>query len=316
MRAAWRLAWAAIGVLVAAAPAWASDPSRCKAPRFADIGWTDITATTAVAARVLSGLDYTPKTQILSVPVTYMSLKNKDIDIFLGNWMPSMEADRHAYVVAKAIDIVRVNLEGARYTLAVPAYTYAEGLHSLADIAKFRDRLNGKIYGLESGNDGDRIVLKLIDQDAAGLGGFDLVESSEQGMLAQLDRALRRKEPIVFLGWEPHPMNTKYQIRYLADPDNHFGPDNGAATVSTNVRGGYLAECPNIGKFLQNLNFTLPMEDEIMGAILFDGVAPPVAAETWLKANKPVWSAWLDGVTTLDGDPAVPALSKSLGLGS
>ena len=314
MRAAWGLAWAAFGVLVAAAPAWASDPSACKAPRFADIGWTDITATTAVAARVLTGLDYTPKTQILSVPVTYMSLKNKDIDIFLGNWMPSMEADRHAYVVGKAIDIVRVNLEGARYTLAVPAYTYADGLEGFADIAKFKDRLNGKIYGLEPGNDGDRIVLKMIHQDEAGLGGFDLVESSEQGMLAQLDRALRHKEPIVFLGWEPHPMNTKYQIKYLEDPDNHFGAHNGAATVSTNVRGGYLAECPNIGKFLQNLHFTLPMEDEIMGAILFDGAEPPKAAEAWLKANQPVWSGWLDGVTTLDGDPAVPALSKSLGL--
>jgi glycine betaine/proline transport system substrate-binding protein len=250
------------------------------------------------------------------VPATYQSLKNKDIDIFLGNWMPSMEADRHAYVVGKAIDIVRVNLEGARFTLAVPAYTYADGLKNFGDIARFKDRLSGKIYGLEPGNDGDRIVLKMIKQDEVGLGGFELVESSEQGMLTQLDQSLRRKEPIVFLGWEPHPMNTKYQMKYLDDPDNHFGPDNGAATVSTNVRGGYVAECPNVGKFLQNLHFTLPMEDEIMGAILYDGIEAPKAAETWLKANKPVWSEWLDGVTTLDGDPAVPALSKALGLGS
>jgi len=291
MRAALGLAWAAFGVLVSAMPAWASDPSACKAPRFADIGWTDITATTAVATRVLAALDYTPKIQTLSVPATYMSLKNKDIDIFLGNWMPSMEADRHAY-------------------------TYADGLKTFGDVAKFKDRLNGKIYGLEPGNDGDRIVLKMIRQDDVGLGSFELAESNEQGMLAQLDGALRRKEPIVFLGWEPHPMNTKYQIKYLDDPDNHFGPDNGAATVSTNVRGGYVAECPNIGKFLQNLHFTLPMEDEMMGAILFDGAEPAKAAEAWLRANKPVWSGWLGGVTTLDGDPAVPALSKSLGLGS
>jgi len=311
------LAAAASAILgLATTVASAADPASCKTVRFSDIGWTDVTATTALTSLILKDLGYTPKITVLSVPVTYQSLKNKDLDVFLGNWMPSMEADRHAYVVGKAIDIVRVNLEGARFTLAVPAYTYADGLKTFGDVAKFKDRLNGKIYGLEPGNDGDRIVLKMIRQDDVGLGSFELAESNEQGMLAQLDGALRRKEPIVFLGWEPHPMNTKYQIKYLDDPDNHFGPDNGAATVSTNVRGGYVAECPNIGKFLQNLHFTLPMEDEMMGAILFDGAEPAKAAEAWLRANKPVWSGWLGGVTTLDGDPAVPALSKSLGLGS
>ncbi len=109
-------------------------------------------------------------------------------------------------------------------------------------------------------------------------------------------------------------MNTKYQIKYLDDPENNFGPENGGAQVVTNVRAGYLAECPNVGKFLQNLHFTLPVEDEIMGAILFDGVEAPKAAEAWLKANEPVWSAWLDGVTTLDGEPAETALAKGLGL--
>jgi len=314
MRMAFGLVLAAFGTILAAAPAHATDPESCKAPRFSDVGWTDITATTAVTSRVLQGLGYTPKIQVLSIPVTYMSMKNKDIDIFLGNWMPTMEGDRKPFIANKSIEVVRVNLEGAKYTLAVPAYTWAEGLKSFADIAKFKDRLDGKIYGLEPGNDGDRIVLTMIKDGKFGLKDFDLVESSEQGMLAQLDRSLRRKQPMVFLGWEPHPMNTKYQIKYLDDPENTFGPDNGAATVSTNVRFGYLAECPNIGGFLKNLHFTLAIEDEIMGAVLFDGVEPPKAAEAWLKANKPVWSAWLDGVTTLDGSPAVPALSKSLGL--
>jgi glycine betaine/proline transport system substrate-binding protein len=314
MRMAFGLVLAAVGALFSVAPAHAADPDSCKAPRFSDVGWTDITSTTAVTARVLQGLGYTPKTQVLSIPVTYMSMKNKDIDIFLGNWMPTMEGDRKPFIENKSIEVVRVNLEGAKYTLAVPAYTYAEGLKSFADIAKFKDKLDGKIYGLEPGNDGDRIVLTMIKDGKFGLKDFDLVESSEQGMLAQLDRSLRRKQPMVFLGWEPHPMNTKYQIKYLDDAENTFGADNGAATVSTNVRFGYQAECPNIGTFLKNLHFTLAVEDQIMGSILFDGVEPPKAAEAWLKANKPVWSAWLDGVTALDGSPAAPALSKSLGL--
>ncbi len=77
----------------AAIPAVAAEPDNCKSVRFSDVGWTDITATTALTSVVLNAIGYEPETQLLSVPVTYTSLKNGDIDVFLGNWMPTMEAD-------------------------------------------------------------------------------------------------------------------------------------------------------------------------------------------------------------------------------
>jgi glycine betaine/proline transport system substrate-binding protein len=306
---------ALIGVLMTAAtPASSAEPASCKSPRFADVGWTDITTTTAITAGLLRHLGYAPRIDVLSVPVTYISMKNKDIDIFLGNWMPTMEGDSRPYIDGKSVEVVRANLTGARYTLAASAATYAAGLHDFADIAKFRDQLAGKIYGVEPGNDGNRVVLTMIKDDRYALSGFDLVESSEQGMLAELDRRIREKQPIVFLAWEPHPMNTKYDIKYLTDPEGNFGPDNGAATVYTNVRAGYLAECPNVGRLLTNLQFSLPIEDQVMGRILFDGVDPPSAAEDWLKANEKIWSGWLDGVSTVDGKPGIAAVTAALGL--
>ena len=114
------------------ATAQAAEPAACRVVRFADIGWTDISATTAVASRILQGLGYTPTTQILSVPVTYISLKNRNIDVFLGNWMPSMQADRAPYVADGSVQVVRTNLEGAKYTLAVPQATYDAGLLFMA----------------------------------------------------------------------------------------------------------------------------------------------------------------------------------------
>src|SRR5262245_6706831 len=62
----------AFAVLPAVA-AQAADPASCKAVKFSDVGWTDITATTAITARILEGLGYEPKIQVLSVPVTYTS---------------------------------------------------------------------------------------------------------------------------------------------------------------------------------------------------------------------------------------------------
>ena len=75
----------------------------------------------------------------------------------------------------------------------------------------------------------------------------------------------------MFLGWEPHPMNANFDLTYLSGGDEWFGPNYGGATVYTNVRAGYLEECPNVGQLLKNLKFTLEMENEIMGAILDDG---------------------------------------------
>jgi len=304
----------AISVAVAGAAFAAADPASCKTVRFSDVGWTDITATTATATVVLQALGYSPTTQILSVPVTYASMKNKDIDIFLGNWMPTMEGDIKPYREDKSVDTVGVNLEGAKYTFAVPKYMADAGLKDFGDIAKFRDKLDGKIYGIEPGNDGNRLILDMIDKDAFGLKGFEVVESSEQGMLAQVKRATSRKNWVVFLGWEPHPMNANFDLAYLSGGDDWFGPNYGGATVYTNTRTGYVDECPNVGLLLKNLKFTLAMENEIMGAILNDSEDPEKAAAAWLGKNPGMLDGWLKGVNTMDGGDGLAAVKKSLGL--
>ena len=292
----------------------AREPEACRTVRFSDVGWTDITATTATAAVVLEGLGYAPGIQVLSVPVTYASLSNGDIDVFLGNWMPTMEGDIARYRDDGSVEIVRPNLEGAKYTLATLAPTAEAGLDSFAKIADFREELDGQIYGIEPGNDGNRVILEMIEANACGLGDFDLVESSEQGMLAQVRRAARRDQAVVFLAWEPHPMNAHFDIVYLEGGDEWFGPDYGGATVYTNVRAGYLEECPNVGTFLENLSFTLEMENEIMSAILDEGEVPEDAATQWLKGNPAVLDAWLANVTTFDGNEGLAAVKAHLGL--
>jgi glycine betaine/proline transport system substrate-binding protein len=303
-----------LAAFLAAGTALAADPESCKAVRFSDVGWTDITATTATASVILEALGYQPSVEILSVPVTYTSLANKDIDVFLGNWMPTMEADITPYLEAKTVETITTNLEGAKYTLAVPKYTFDAGLKDFADIAKFKDKLDGKIYGIEAGNDGNRLILDMISGNKFELGSFELVESSEAGMLSAVQKAVPNKEDVVFLGWEPHPMNANVEMAYLSGGDEVFGPNYGGATVHTNVRAGYVAECPNVGKFVTNLVFSLKMENEIMGGILNDGKDPKVAATEWLKANPDTLTPWLAGVTTFDGGDATAAVKTALGL--
>jgi glycine betaine/proline transport system substrate-binding protein len=288
--------------------------SSCDNVRFSDVGWTDITATTAVTSEIVNALGYKATTQLLSVPVTYTSLANGDIDIFLGNWMPTMEADIAKYREAGTVETVRANLEGAKYTLAVPKYVFDGGVKTFADLAKFKEKFKGKIYGIEPGNDGNRLIQDMIDKNAFDLKSFKLVESSEAGMISQVSRAAKREQWIAFLGWAPHPMNANIKMEYLDGGDDYFGPNYGGASVHTNVRKGYVQDCPNMGKLVQNLSFSLAMENEVMGAILDDGKKPEVAAKTWLKANPGVLDAWLKGVTTKDGGDAVEAVKASLSM--
>jgi glycine betaine/proline transport system substrate-binding protein len=281
----------------------------CRAIRLADIGWTDTTATTALFGRLARELGYAPAITVLSLPVTYASLKNRDLDVFLGNWMPSQEADRRPYVEDHSVDVIGANLEGAKYTLAVPDYSYEAGLQDFADIGRFAGPLKQTIYGIEPGNDGNRLILKIIQENRFGLGAFKLVESSEQGMLAEVERRVRFKEPIVFLAWAPHPMNMRFSLRYLSGGDDTFGPNFGGAAIYTNTRAGYATACPNVGRLLANFKLTVDGLSELEARILDKHEAPDAAAGAWMAAHADLVAPWLEGVTTFDGAPGASILA-------
>lgn len=296
---------------MAATTAFADDAS-CKNVRFADVGWSDIAATTGMASVVLEGLGYKPNVTIASIPIAFAGMKKKQIDVFLGYWNPSMTPQIEPFVKTGDIKVLDTpNLTGAKYTLAVPTYLYDKGLKTFADIAKFEKDLGGKIYGIEPGNDGNALIAGMIKENKFGLKSFKMVESSEAGMLIEAQRAIKDQKAIVFLGWEPHPMNVQMKMSYLQGGDDVFGPNLGEAKVYTAIPPSYEKKCPNVYKFLTNLQFTLGMENEVMGPIL-KKVKPNKAAKDYLVKNPGTVDKWLAGVTTLDGKDGLAAVKAAL----
>lgn len=298
-------------LLAASLPAMAN-ADECSIVRFAEVGWTDITATTALASEVLEGLGYEPRVDTVSVPIAYAGMRNNDFDVFLGNWMPSMASISDPYIENGEVERLVANLEGAKYTLAVPQYVYDAGVTSVNDLAEHADQFERRVHGIEAGNDGNELIELMIEDNAYGLGDWQVVNSSEAGMLAELRARVPNEEWMVFLGWAPHPMNTNFEMAYLSDADDYFGPDLGGATVYTNARAGFVDECPNVGALLNNMTFTLEMENQLMSAIMDDGEAPRDAAREYLKANDSVLDEWLEGVTTRDGEPGAEAVRASI----
>lgn len=288
---------------------------QCRKVRFSDVGWTDITASTAVAGEILSSLGYEFKSTVLSVPVTYMSLKNKDIDVFLGNWMPSMAADIKPYQQDGSVETISALVKDARYTLAVPTYVQQGGVRGLEDLARFKDKFRGRIYGLEPGNDGNRLVQKMVTDNAYGIAGWKLIESSEQAMLMEVMRSVRKGEWIVFLGWEPHPMNQKVQMSYLRGGENYFGSSEGKSTVYVNTRKGYSKECPQVARFLKNYKLKIASENELMSLILDEKLDSRVAAKKWMGAHFQMVEPWVKGMRTWDGkQDATELLRRQFGV--
>lgn len=311
-----RLAHALLAAtLLGLSPALAADPESCRTIRLSDPGWTDITSTNSIAATLLTALGYAPEVKTLSVPIGYQAMKDGQIDVFLGNWLPAQQPFRDDLDAAGAAEVLVQNLEGAKFTLAVPTRQASElGVADFKDLDAHADAFGSKIYGIETGAPANQNLQRMIDADDFGLGDWTLVESGEQAMLAQVTRAERSGDAIVFLAWAPHPMNTAHELTYLSGGDAYFGPDYGGAQVYTLARTGWAAECPNAAQFFRNLVFTVDLENEMMRRILDEGESGPDAAEAWLKENPDALGPWLEGVTTFDGQPGLPAVQSALGL--
>lgn len=301
-----------VSVALLCVPLAYAEEASCRIVRFADVGWSDIAATTGLASVMLEGLGYKPTVTIASIPIAFAGIKSKQIDAFLGYWNPSMTPIIEPFVKAGQIKVLeQPNLVGAKYTLAVPAYLYEKGLKTFADIARFQKELDGKLYGIEPGNDGNALMQSMIDKNEYGLKGFKLVESSEAGMLAEVQRAARSGKAIVFLGWEPHPMNVQMKMNYLEGGDAVFGPNLGEAKVFTAMPPSYEARCPNVATLLKNLQFTTEIENSVMLGIL-EKAKPTDAARTYLKKNPALLDRWLKGVRTFSGEEGLPAVAAAL----
>jgi len=315
MNKLFKQAMSSVALLCAAASfASAAEPQSCMQVNMAGPGWTDIDATNAMTGVVLKALGYKQKVANLSVPITYQGLKKGQIDVFLGNWMPAQAPVVKPFEEEKSIVVVHPNLSNAKFTLAVPDYVAAAGVHSFADLAKNADKFDSRIYGIEPGAPANQNIKKMVDDKAFGLDNWRVVESSETGMLTQVERAVREKKWIVFLAWEPHVMNTKFKLTYLDGGDKYFGPNYGGATVNTVARSGYAQQCPNVDRLFKQLTFNVDIENGVITEVLEKKTSVDVAATEALKRHPELLKSWLDGVNTASGANGLQAVQTALGV--
>src|SRR5699024_1164684 len=124
----------------------------------------------------------------------FQGLANKDIDVFLGNWTPNQNGMVGKYLKNGSVNAIANNVNDAFWGIGVPDYVWDAGVRSVKDLAEYRSRFDGKIFGIEKGSPMNRLIEKAIDQDVAGLGDWELISSSTAGMLLAVKRATDQHE--------------------------------------------------------------------------------------------------------------------------
>jgi glycine betaine/proline transport system substrate-binding protein len=202
---------------------------------FGTVDWPEAIAKTNVASTIVDALGYQTKVQELGVPTVFQGLDTGDLDVFVEAWFPTMQTN---YDEVDDVESVTTNLEQATFSIAVNQEACEAGVTSHEDLARFADRFEEggtpTIYGLEPGNDGNKVVLDMIENDQYNLGGWKLVESSTNGMLSEVDRRLGDGEWVAWTGWEPHWMNNRYNMCLLEDPEEAWGGPSHVETLVNN----------------------------------------------------------------------------------
>ncbi len=237
--------------------------------------WTSTIPPTQVARLILEDMGYTVKLQNADAGVVYTGLARGDIDVFMDAWLPDMHRN-YMEKYGDSIDDTAVSYPNGELGWVVPATL--KGINSIEDLKGKEGLFGGKIYGIEDGAGMSVTSRKLIEDYGLNL---NYVASSESGMLAQAKREISQKNPVLFLGWRPHPMFFNWDLTILKDPKGYFKTSE--VHVLTNKE--FKSEAPKAYAFLKK--WSIPVGDvERMITELDKGKEASQVAREWIEKNQ------------------------------
>lgn len=292
----WRTALLVLASLVVGAVAVGCSgvgASESKELKLGVLPWDENVAISSLTKVVLEedlGYD-SVEFQNLKVPEVFAGVGSGELDAFQDVWLPNH--DRELEQIRDDVDQLPPWYEGeTEFGIAVPYYM--DEVKSIADLDKAG---TGMIIGLEPDSPfHTQIKNKVIpayDLDVK------LVESSTPTMLSELEEAYEMREPIVFLGWSPHWMNTRYRFRYLEDPKDAQGKFNDPSELSSIVREGLKDDDPVAYEFLSAISLSEGQVNELESEINEAG-DPTEGARNWVGGNRDIVQPWIEAAETTE----------------
>jgi glycine betaine/proline transport system substrate-binding protein len=237
--------------------------------------WTSTVPPTKVAKLVLEDMGYTVNETQADAGGVYTGLARGDLDVFMDAWLPVMHAN-YMEKYGDKLDDTAVSYTEGQLGWVVPSYV--EGIESVEDIKGKEDLFGGKIYGIEEGAGMTVTSREMIEKLGLNL---EYVASSEGGMLAQAQRLMENEEPVLFLGWRPHPMFVNYDLKVLESPEDYFQTSEVHVITNNELKD----EAAEAYEFLSK--WKMPVEDiEEMIVKIDEGQDPEKVAQEWIDNHQ------------------------------
>lgn len=245
--------------------------------------WAESVALTHLAELLLEErLEYEVITKLTNVDTAFMEVAMGEADVFADAWVPSTHA---AFMLLYKDDLEDLgpNYRNARTGFVVPDYM-EEG--SIADII---GSYNSPIVGIDS--TAGIMVSALRAIESYGLVNELLILSDEE-MSERVEDAIKRREPVVFTGWEPHWLFFRYELKYLADPLGIY-PEN--ENIHTVARSGFIEGHPRAAKFFERMILSENQINELLYEVLLSR-DPKQGARVWIEKNEFTVNQWVRGL--------------------
>ena len=249
--------------------------------------WAENIAVANLWKVLLSEKGYEVKLQNADKALLYNGVSQGQIDVTFEVWLPS--ADKPAYDKVKDnVALIGPWLPEANLGLAVPDYVTIDSVEQLnASKADFKTGGNPTIVGIDSGSGLMALTAQAKEQYQLD---YHVLPSSESAMLLALERALKRKEPVVVTLWKPHWVWAKHKLRYLKDPKGVFGETDAIYGIASKT---FKTEHPEVERWLQQWK----MNDDSLGGLMAEIIEqgqtrPEKGTHVWLEANRELTEEW------------------------
>ncbi len=257
------------------------------------VNWACATASSNVLALVLEEEGYNVDLVDTEAGVMYTGLAQGDTHVTTTAWMPYTHGS-YWDVYGDRLTEVNKNIPGgAKLGLVVPSYTAemlnSNGNASIADLKANEDEFDKKITGIDAGAGIMDAAGKAIDD--YNLDGWELVESSDAGMVQSLETAVAKEEHIVVTLWDPHWVFAAVDgLVYLEDPEESMGGDEYIATM-VNTEWANDAANEDIVAIITAFEWTMDDINEVM--LYQDEHGVVEGAQLWINENREKVDAWL-----------------------
>ncbi|MFD4259828.1 ABC transporter permease/substrate binding protein [Streptomyces sp. NPDC058534] len=244
------------------------------------VPWDEGVASTFLWKEILEQRGYEVEAKQFDAGPLYTSLAQGNIDIVTNSWLPTTHA-QYWKKYGDRLDDLGSWYDETSLELTVPAYM--KDINTLADLKGKADQFGGKITGIES-SAGEMALLKDKVTKEYGLDKeYKVVDSSTPAMLAELKRAMSKKEPIVVTLWSPHWAYNDYDLKKLKDPKGAWGAGDGVHTLS---RKGFADDDPTAAQWMKDFTLDEKQLTSLEAEINKSGKGKQQdAVRTWLKSN-------------------------------